>query len=172
MVREAWHCLHCSTRHALSCDIRDVAFKHHQQQQHASSSCPSLPPRSGFDLLIFGSWHMWPAARGDPVLARVAVIPLAVAVSISSGCSCCCCCLISHRILNMPQKKEEQSAAAGQCLCSPLHPLLLPYSSAASAGASSIKSKLEHISYPLDSSGARRRRLLAAMSVSGNGKTN
>lgn len=168
-MREAWHCLHCSTRHALSCDIRDVAFKHHQQRQHASSSCSSLPPRSGFDLLIFGSWHMWPAARGDPVLARVAVIPLAVAVSISFGCSCCC--LISHRILNMPQKKE-QSAAAGQCLCSPLHPILLPDSSAASAGASSIKSKLEHISYPLDSSGARRRRLLAAMSVSGNGKTN
>jgi len=38
-------------------------------------------------------------------------------------------------------------------------------------GASSIKSKLEHISYPLDSSGARRR-LLAATSVSKNGKTN
>lgn len=114
MVREAWHCLHCSTRHALSCDIRDVAFKHHQQQQqHASSSCPSLPPRSGFDLLIFGSWHMWPAARGDPVLARVAVIPLAVAVSISPGCSSYCCCLISHRILNMPQKKRSRVQLQG-----------------------------------------------------------
>lgn len=67
-------------------------------------------------------------------------------------------CLISPRILNMEQMHSSR-----------IRIRVRPGSIWGENDASSIKSKPQHISYPLDSSGARRRPL-AAVSASRNGR--